>query len=83
MNNVNENYEKMGNFRQDVQNFHPEAEVVCYKDSHNIIGVKLPGVSGKTTSLKDESGKPYYSETSYKGSKTLNRFNNEVMRKHR
>lgn len=51
-----------------------------YNDTHDsIIGVKIPGVAGKTIVRKDEQNKVIASESTFVGKKRLDNFKNEVL----
>ena len=69
-------------FIENVKTFHPDAEVVKNQYDKHIIGVKIPGVTGKTMSINDiETNKPLLRETAYKGKPVLDSFKHQVMSK--
>ncbi|MHC1734522.1 MAG: hypothetical protein AB9921_02485 [Erysipelotrichaceae bacterium] len=79
--NINETPESKASFHASVEryNLKPEnltspAEVLFNDDKSKMVGVRIPGVSGKTRTIKDGRGKPVFSESTIYGQKKFNDF---------
>jgi hypothetical protein len=66
----------------DIKNYDENIEVVRYKNTEDVVGVKIPGVQGHTTFSSTGGEDNAFSETHLKGRQQLLDFNERVMKKH-